>query len=417
MRKRFLIVTRSPTGISETHPMKEWLRKHPEQLPHHFTPHHKTSHQLRNELSRMGWLVQETEHEVRLLQPDMSRNATELSGVNRSTAGAIGPIDRFLKFQTEVQQLIDRLQILETSINGLLPLVDRINNLVREQYKPNERRVDFRLSESERADAQSEWENRQKEIDKLCQVLKESQPGIFAFSRDLQGLLARIPMSPQLLELREEINSLGFPRTIDPRLKELNFKETAELMSIVKLRLEDMSEIAHQADTTSVQAQKNERTVPRYPLEIFCSYSHKDERLRQQLQAHLAVLLNEGLISAWHDRLISPGSEWKRAIDAHLHTSGIILLLVSVDFLASNYCQDVEVKTALERHKQGSARVIPIILRYCDWKNSPIGKLQALPKDGKPVVSWPNRDLGFTDVVMGIRAVLRELNSPSLHQK
>jgi TIR domain len=129
---------------------------------------------------------------------------------------------------------------------------------------------------------------------------------------------------------------------------------------------------------------------PIEPLELFYSYSHKDEKLRDQLEDHLAMLKREGVIRGWHDRRISAGREWEGQLDKHLDSADIILLLTSSAFLASDYCYDVEVKRAMERHEAREARVIPVILRACDWHSAPFGKLQAFPKDGKPVKQWPD---------------------------
>lgn len=139
---------------------------------------------------------------------------------------------------------------------------------------------------------------------------------------------------------------------------------------------------------------------------LFFSYSHKDENLRDQLEVHLTMLKREGLISAWHDRRIRAGGEIDNSIDVKLEEAEVVLLLVSPDFLASQYCYDREVKRAMERHENRSARVIPVILRPCDWKNAPFGKLLAAPKDGKPVTMWPDRDEAFLDVVKAVRAAL-----------
>lgn len=118
------------------------------------------------------------------------------------------------------------------------------------------------------------------------------------------------------------------------------------------------------------------------------------------------MLKREGLIDAWHDRRIPVGDEVDHNIDEKLEAADVILLLVSSDFLASPYCYDREVKRAMERHQSESARVIPVILRPCDWRNAPFGKLVAAPKDGKPVTKWPDRDEAFLDVVQRIRAAL-----------
>ena len=145
-------------------------------------------------------------------------------------------------------------------------------------------------------------------------------------------------------------------------------------------------------------------------IEVFYSYSHKDEDLREQLEAHLSTVRRLGLIKSWHDRKIPPGQEWASEIDTHLKTAHIILLLISADFLNSDYCYITEMQQALQRHAAKEATVIPIILREVDWRGSPFGKLQALPKDARPVTSWPNRDEALADVARGIRKAIEELH-------
>lgn len=144
-------------------------------------------------------------------------------------------------------------------------------------------------------------------------------------------------------------------------------------------------------------------------VRLFISYSHKDESLRQSLGDHLAALQREGVIDLWHDRKISAGQEWAGAIDANLEAADIILCLVSAGFLASPYCNDKELRRALERHDAGEARVIPVILRPADWDKTPLGRLQALPANAKPVTNWSNRDEAFLSIARGIREVARQL--------
>jgi len=145
------------------------------------------------------------------------------------------------------------------------------------------------------------------------------------------------------------------------------------------------------------------------PLRLFFSYSHKDEEFRDALETHLALLKREGTLDTWHDRKITAGDEWKRQIDHHLQEANIILLLISPDFIASDYCYDIEMKRALERHEKGEAVVIPVIIRPTDWYGAPFGELQALPKDAKPVTTWENRDEAWLDVARGIRRVAERL--------
>jgi tetratricopeptide (TPR) repeat protein len=144
-------------------------------------------------------------------------------------------------------------------------------------------------------------------------------------------------------------------------------------------------------------------------VEIFCSYAHKDESLRDELEAHLTPLIREGKIKHWHDRLIKPGENWKGKIDEHLERAHIILLLISADFIKSDYCHEIEMQRAMLRYRANEAHVIPVILRPCDWENSPFGELQALPKNAQPVIEWPTTDAAFTNVVKSIRSVVDEL--------
>ena len=145
------------------------------------------------------------------------------------------------------------------------------------------------------------------------------------------------------------------------------------------------------------------------PPTLFFSYSHVDETLRNQLEVHLSALKRQGLISAWHDRRITTGSHVEKSIDANLNAAEAVLLLVSPDFIASDYCYNLEMTRAMERHKRGEARVIPIILRPCDWHDLPFGELMAAPRDGKAITTWPNVDEAFLDVVRTIKAALKEL--------
>ena len=145
-------------------------------------------------------------------------------------------------------------------------------------------------------------------------------------------------------------------------------------------------------------------------IELFVSYSHRDEELMQELVKHLSVLKRQGVIRTWHDRQIAAGTEWEGQIDEHLNSAQVILLLISPDFMASDYCYDVELSCAMARHESQSACVIPVILRPVDWRGVSFGKLQSLPKDAKPITSWANRDEAFLNVTQGIRAAVEALS-------
>jgi O-acetyl-ADP-ribose deacetylase (regulator of RNase III) len=172
-------------------------------------------------------------------------------------------------------------------------------------------------------------------------------------------------------------------KTIEGRLKEIQEKRVA-LLSAVNPR-------------------------PTRGIAVFVSYSHADENLRKELGKHLSVLERQGIITAWHDRMIRAGTEWEGAIDEYLNDARVILLLISADFIHSQYCYDVEMTRALERHDKRLALVIPIILRPVSLQGTPFAKLQALPKDAKPVVTWPDRDSAFVDITDGLRDSIQDL--------
>jgi hypothetical protein len=150
---------------------------------------------------------------------------------------------------------------------------------------------------------------------------------------------------------------------------------------------------------------------PSGALQVFISYSRKDEPLKEELEVHLSPLRRQGLIQPWQDRTIEAGTEWDAQIKAAMETADIILLLVSPYFIASDYINDVELKRAMERHREGSARVIPIILKPTDINGTTIATLQALPKDARPITSWRNPDEAFFDVAKGIRRTVETLRS------
>jgi TIR domain len=150
---------------------------------------------------------------------------------------------------------------------------------------------------------------------------------------------------------------------------------------------------------------------------LFFSYSHKDSEFRDELEIHLTALKRQGVIDIWHDRRIGAGKEFGNEIGENLNEADVILLLISPNFIASDYCYEIEMKRAMERHRKGDARVIPIILEPCDWQRLPFGKLVATPTDGKPISKFPNKNDGFLEVTIAIRKAAEELCGPVEDQK
>src|SRR5262245_5466127 len=147
------------------------------------------------------------------------------------------------------------------------------------------------------------------------------------------------------------------------------------------------------------------------PVTIFYSYSHKDEKYRNDLASSLALMKRQGLIREWYDRDLVPGDKWEDKIFGELESADLILLLVSRDLINSDFIWGQELKRAMDRDAAGEARVVPIVIRPAEWQGSPLGALQALPKNAKPVTLWQNRDSAWLDVANGIRKAIGELHA------
>ena len=146
------------------------------------------------------------------------------------------------------------------------------------------------------------------------------------------------------------------------------------------------------------------------PLEVFVSYSRDDEELKDKLCKQLSSLKRQKKITLWQDREIEAGEEWNEEIEARLESADIFLLLISASFIDSDFCYSKEMARAMERHENKSARVIPVIMKPCDWKETPFSKLQALPKDAQAVTSWADKDAALYDTAKGIRRVVESFS-------
>jgi hypothetical protein len=148
-------------------------------------------------------------------------------------------------------------------------------------------------------------------------------------------------------------------------------------------------------------------------FDAFIAYSHADEAVKNALLKHLKPLTRLKLVEEWHDRKITPGDDWDKVITKKLENSDIILLLVSIDFINSEYCYDNELERAMERHEAGTAKVIPIILRPCSWSHAPFAKLQVLPEGAKAVTKWDNQDEALSHIAEGVMQAAKELSTSS----
>ena len=141
-------------------------------------------------------------------------------------------------------------------------------------------------------------------------------------------------------------------------------------------------------------------------MKVFTAYSHEDSRAQERLKVHLNLLHRQGLIEIWFDREIMAGSGLDEEISENLEACDLFLILVSPDFLASDYCYEQEMERALERRDEGTAIVIPVIVEPCEWQESPLRALKAVPYDGKPISKWDNQNDAYLDIVKEVRRVV-----------
>lgn len=147
-------------------------------------------------------------------------------------------------------------------------------------------------------------------------------------------------------------------------------------------------------------------------LRLFISYSHKDEHYLDRFHVHLAQSMREGVFQGWYDREIDAGADIDNEVAQELELADIYVALVSPDFINSNYCYNVELQRALERQKHGTMVVVPVIIEACDWQSTPLGKLKALPKDGKAIAEWTNENVAYLDVIKALRKLQNSVVSP-----
>jgi hypothetical protein len=238
-----------------------------------------------------------------------------------------------------------------------------------------------------------------------CYTLAELAAGDFlgpsVLSDHLERHRARLAASP---ELAEAFSSLAVnpaaaisPDTLDSLIRQGLVRQGVGRTYPVRYAIYER--LLSDAPAASVSRRK---------LRVVYSYAPRDESLRERLGVHLKLLERQGFIEPWHDRRIPAAGEKASPVDRHIKEADIVLLLVSADLLASDYCWNAEMKLAMERHEAGKATVVPILLRPCDWSSAPFATLAALPKDGIPVTRWTDPEDAWAEIAQGIRQIVTD---------
>jgi len=191
-----------------------------------------------------------------------------------------------------------------------------------------------------------------------------------------------------------------FVDTIGPQLQEFSARDTAR--PLIEDR-EAMNESSASGDQLRL-------------ANVFVSYAHADESIKNELLRHIRPLERLGNIRFWTDRSMNAGDEWRDVINRELENASIALLLVSADFLNSTFCQDEELPALLRARARRGARIIPIILHPCAWMlNRTLAGFLALPKDGKPISTY--RGSKREEILAGLGVeIMRGLVSDGLRE-
>jgi len=247
-------------------------------------------------------------------------------------------------------------------------------------------------------------------------ILYAEDSGTSPAAAHVAGVAAQVlSVRPALLGKPLELKRLLMETAIDlARVREFQGAGLVDVLSALSPRAGNAASQAEQRKSAELTAARV-REEDSHPLKLMYCYSHKDEALLAELTAHLYPLQRQRRIDIWWDRKIEPGKQWDDVIADELSATDIIVPLVSSDFIKSDYCWGVELREAIARHNAGDARVVPVIVRAVEFESTPLGQLQALPKDALAVMSWPNADEAWADVARGIRAVVESLDAARGH--
>lgn len=256
--------------------------------------------------------------------------------------------------------------------------------------------------------------NSEDDLEVIRQAFTEYQQSA---NLDFEQLKLRIQFSIQtsplerelfLMKMESQLNMLRTELTYTKALLSKSEEHQALLKQVAEASRTPRSLLTPIATSGSGSGVTTTEDEASPTLTVVLSYSHKDEALRNELDAHLSVLRRLNIVETWHDRKLVPGQSWDPRIKEMIYAADVILLLLSADFFNSDYCYDEEMKIALERHSRGEAVVVPVLARPCQWKQTEIAAIHGLPKDMLAVSLWDDRDLAWNDVAEGITKIARQ---------
>lgn len=139
---------------------------------------------------------------------------------------------------------------------------------------------------------------------------------------------------------------------------------------------------------------------------LYILYARADDSLCEELRRHLSVLVFTGEFSIWDGQGVAPGEDWQYLDAQQIEVADIVLVLLSADFFTSSYHYKTVLPKLLDRQRAGSCLLFPVVLRSIDLGGTVFEHLQMLPRDGRPIVLWENRDQAWITVVHAIRSAI-----------
>jgi TIR domain len=146
-------------------------------------------------------------------------------------------------------------------------------------------------------------------------------------------------------------------------------------------------------------------------MEVFIVYAANsaDEGHRENLEKHLSVLTRQQEIVLRHERLVTADKDTQAELKGMLDGADVIVLLLSPDFIASDFCYNDQMSVAMKRQRDHTARVIPVLVGSCYWEPLPFSELKVLPASRKAITSHPDEASAWTEVAREIHAAIKEL--------
>jgi hypothetical protein len=209
---------------------------------------------------------------------------------------------------------------------------------------------------------------------------------------------------PRRQDLPESLKDLARRQAMEIQLHRDRFQRDVELL------IGALESYFKTAPAVRPRSHAEQDYIPPPPARrlIFVSYSHSDDFWLDRLQVHLKPLARRGRIEMWDDTQIQVGDEWRSEIRKAVENCAVAVLLISADFMASDFIDNNELPPLLEAARQRGVRIFPVLVSSSYFEDSELGRFQAVNSPSKPLdmMSKGEYEAAFLKVYKAIRSVL-----------